>query len=200
MSTDLGYSIDEATASQVGRLLKRLKDEHGTLKSELDHIQEQTGHMADLPGTEASKKLLQDIRQEMEGLLEKLEAYEQWEEDEVFPILYKYTAQGPDPAFLTSAWVLEEDHKQVERFVRSFIAYANECDQGANSKVNVNIQLKKAISLLRMACAVMAEQLLTEEEMVFPLADEILGNYPTFGIFQRGNSHNDKYRADRQHL
>lgn len=171
MVIDLGMPLDDAQTSSLRQVLGRLKDEHGALKKELDHVQEMTSHMVGMFGTEESKRLLQEIRKQMVNFMQQLEAHEHWEEMEVIPILAEYANQGMEPTFLTSTWVLEEDHKQAERFVRSFLDFADQC-KGADS-----IKLKKAISLLSVACSVLSEHLLSEEEMVFPIANQMLERY-----------------------
>lgn len=168
MVIDLGMPLDDAQTSSLGQVLGRLKDEHGALKKELDHVQEMTSHMVGVLGTEESKRLLQEIRKQMVTFMQQLEAHEHWEEVEVLPLLTEYANQGMEPTFLTSTWVLEEDHKQAERFVRSFLDYADQCE-GADS-----IKLKKAITLLSVACSVLSEHLISEEEMVFPIANRML--------------------------
>ncbi|NEW05887.1 hypothetical protein GK047_07655 [Paenibacillus sp. SYP-B3998] len=70
------------------------------------------------------------------------------------------------PTFLVSTWVLEEDLKQTERFVRSFLEYADHFETFNSPK------LKTTISLLSMVFSVLAEHLLAEEEMIFPVADQ----------------------------
>ncbi|MNR00595.1 hypothetical protein D3C85_1163730 [compost metagenome] len=84
------------------------------------------------------------------------------------PILIAYANQGMEPTLLTSSWVQEDDHKQAERFVRAFLDYAEQCKGSDCTK------LKKAISLLSVACSVLAEHLMSEEEMFFPVADQML--------------------------
>ncbi|NRF95800.1 hemerythrin domain-containing protein [Paenibacillus frigoriresistens] len=170
MVVDLGMSLEDARTFSLQQILERLKDEHSALKKELDHVQEMTSHMVGVLGSEESKWLLQEISKQMEAFMQQLEAHEHWEEDEVLPLLAGYVNQGVEPTFLTSTWVLEEDHKQAERFVRSFLEYADQC-KGADS-----IKLKKAISLLSVACSVLSEHLLSEEEMFFPVANQMLSN------------------------
>ncbi|CAH1202247.1 hypothetical protein PAECIP111891_02080 [Paenibacillus allorhizoplanae] len=171
MVMDLGMPLEDAQISSLQEVLGRLKDEHGALIKELDHVQEMTSHMVGMLGTEESKRLLHEIRNQMVNFMQQLEAHEQWEEMEVIPILSEYAYRGMEPTFLTSTWVLEEDHKQAERFARSFLDYADQC-KGADS-----IKLKKAISLLSVACSVLSEHLLSEEEMIFPIANQMLEQY-----------------------
>jgi len=168
MVIDLGMPLDDAQTSSLQQILERLKDEHSALKKELDHVQEMTSHMVGMLGSEESRRLLQEIRKTMETFMQQLGAHEHWEEDEVLPLLAGYANQGMEPTFLTSTWVLEDDHKQAERFVRSFLEYSEQC-KGADS-----IRLKKAISLLSVACSVLSEHLLSEEEMFFPVANQML--------------------------
>ncbi|OAS13457.1 hemerythrin domain-containing protein [Paenibacillus oryzisoli] len=171
MVNDLGMPLDDDQAASVQQVLGRLKDEHGALKKELDHVQEMTTHLVGVLGSEESKLLLQEIRKVMENFMQQLEAHEHWEEVEVLPLLTEYANQGMEPTFLTSTWVLEEDHKEAERFVRSFLDYVDQCN-GTDS-----IKLKKAITLLSVACSVISEHLRSEEEMVFPIANQMLERY-----------------------
>lgn len=171
MVNDFGMPLDDNQAPSVQQVLGRLKDEHGTLKKELDHVQEMTSHLVGVLGSEESKRLLQEIRNQMETFMQQLEAHEHWEEVEVLPLLTEYANQGMEPTFLTSTWVLEEDHKEAERFVRSFLDYTNSC------KATDSITLKKAIALLSVACSVISEHLRSEEEMVFPIANHMLEQY-----------------------
>ncbi|WP_261305350.1 hemerythrin domain-containing protein [Paenibacillus andongensis] len=170
MVIELGMPLDDAQTSRLQQMLERLKDEHSALKKELVHFQEITSELVGILGSEESKRLLQEIRKQMETFMLQLEAHEHWEEDEVLPILAGYANQGMEPTFWTSTWVLGEDHKQAERFVRSFLEFADQC-KSADS-----IRLKKAISLLRVACSVLSEHLLSEEEMFFPVANQMLND------------------------
>ncbi|GGA09349.1 hypothetical protein GCM10008018_63750 [Paenibacillus marchantiophytorum] len=155
------------------KVLERFMEEHVALKKELNHVQEMTSHMVAILGSEESKQLLQEIRKHMLTFMQQLEAHEHWEEAEVLPVLAEYAQMGVEPTFLTSTWVMEEDHKQAERFVRSFLEYVDIC------KCADRIKLKKAISLLSVACSVLSEHLVSEEEMVFPIANQLLSSIHT---------------------
>ncbi|MEW9702782.1 hemerythrin domain-containing protein [Paenibacillus sp. SI8] len=148
--------------------IERLKDEHSALKKELEDVQLKTSHMLATLGTDESMDLLRELRRQMISYMKLIQDHEHWEEEEIFPVLERYANQGMDPSFITSKWVMEEDHKQAERFVRSFVDYADP------SMAADSVKLKKAISLLSMACSAISEHLLTEEEMFFPIADQVL--------------------------
>ena len=149
-------------------IIQRLKDEHRALRMELDYVHEKTSQMASLHGTDESNDVFREIRRRMTSFMLQLEEHEHWEEIEVLPILARYANQGTEPSFIISKWVMEEDHKKVERFVQAFIEYADQCIEADSMK------LKKAISLLHVACSVLSEHLLLEEEMFFPIADQMI--------------------------
>ena len=131
-------------------VVQRLKDEHSTLKKELDYVHEKTSHMSSLLGSEESKDLFREIRRRMTLFMLQFEEHEHWEEAEVLPILSRYANQGVEPSFIISQWVLEDDHKKVERFVHAFIEYTDQCTADGTMK------LKKAVSLLHVACSVLS--------------------------------------------
>ncbi|MDD9266767.1 hemerythrin domain-containing protein [Paenibacillus sp. GCM10023248] len=165
MIIELGYPIHEMQTTPFKQVVQRLKDEHDALKKELDLVQDKTNH---LRGSDEWTDLLREIRKQMAAFMTQLEEHEHWEEEEVLPLLARYANQGMEPSFITSTWVMEEDHKQAERFVRSFNEIADQC-MATNGK-----ELKRVISLLRVACSVLNEHLLAEEEMFFPVADQML--------------------------
>lgn len=170
MAMELRLPLDDALSPSPQQVLKRLMKDHDTLKKELEHVQEMTSHMYALLGSEESTNMLHEIRKHMEIFMQQLDAYEHWEIKQVLPLLAEYANQEMDITFWTSTWVLEEDHKQAERFVRSFFKYADQC-QGTDCT-----KLRKAISLLSLACSVCTEHLLSEEEMFFPVANQLLLN------------------------
>ncbi|NEW05740.1 hypothetical protein GK047_06870 [Paenibacillus sp. SYP-B3998] len=173
MMIEVGRSVQAEQASNVKGIIQRLKDEHDLLKQELDEVQRKTCHMFAQLGTEESTCLLGDVRRQMALFLEQLELHEHWEEEEVLPILHQYANQVMESSFVTSKWVMQEDHKQAERFVRSFLDSADACQE------TDMLKLQKAVSLLSVACSVLTEHLLTEEDTFFPIADQILSDIQT---------------------
>lgn len=171
MVNETAMQLIEANVPKLQQIFDRLKEEHSALRKELDHVQEMANHMVCMQGSEESERILQDIRTEMAMFLQQLGDHEHWEEAEVLPVLGAYANQNIEPTFLTSTWVLEEGHKEAERFVLSFLTYAEQC------KALDSAKLKKVISLLCVACAVSTEHLLSEEEMVFPVADQMLSDF-----------------------
>ncbi|MFD0698206.1 hemerythrin domain-containing protein [Paenibacillus sp. GCM10027628] len=164
MVIDFGLPHDPEQVLSMKKAIQRLKDEHKALRVELEVVQAKGKEMIACLHSAESARLLEEIREHMTVFVKHLEDHENWEEQELFPLFYNFLSKNMDSAIFISRWVLEEDHKQAERFVRAFL----EASEG-RSMIEIT-------SLFQISCSVLAEHLTSEEDMFFPVVEQILNH------------------------
>lgn len=158
-----------AHPTQFLTIIERLKEEHEAMQLQLAEIRTMAGALYN--ETDCSKGLckLVELQDRITVLVDELDAHAQWEEQELYPVLKTYFNRYLMPSITPSIWVMEKDHELAKLFVQSFIDGVN----GAQAPIDQAF-LKEMASQLIQACLILLEHFNLEEELVFPLADQLL--------------------------
>lgn len=150
-------------------LVDRLKEEHAVMQIQLKEIRATAGSLYTLENCAEGACKLIELRERIMILVEDLDRHSQWEEQELFPQLQSYFNRYMMPSITPSIWVMEKDHELAKQFVQSFIDGVNDMGSPIDK-----IFLKEMASQLVQACLILMEHFTLEEELVFPLADQLL--------------------------
>ncbi|SDC17815.1 Hemerythrin HHE cation binding domain-containing protein [Paenibacillus sp. UNCCL117] len=158
-----------ARPTQFMEAIERLKEEHNELRARLSDIRGQGERVSRLRSSREAEVKLKELRDSVGLLMESLDAHASWEERELFPMLTRYFNKMQGPSIMPSIWVMEKDHELAHMFVQSFYEAVDGCVEESE-----NIHVKTAASHLIQACMILSEHLNLEEEVVYPMADQIL--------------------------
>ncbi|MCM3630448.1 hemerythrin domain-containing protein [Paenibacillus glycanilyticus] len=170
--------LNTARPSAFVELAMRLEADHEQIKAMCSALCQQSIHHATGMSSYVTIQGLIELRQEAEALLGELQRHSQWEEDELFPVLMHYSHKKIEPTIMPSLWVLEKDHELAVLYIESFIrasstllhAWRLEPISGADLQSG----LKEGCDCLTQGCFILTAHFQMEEELLFPLAEEIL--------------------------
>lgn len=170
---------DSARPSAFMQLAIRLQAEHEQLKASCASLGELSARVASSHGDYGTVKLLKELRAQAEDLLQELERHAKWEDEELFPVFSRYYDKKDEPTILPSLWVLEKDHELALQFFDSFLQSSRTLigmlmlDKGRPDMTLMKL-LKDGCDQLTQGCLILTGHFEMEEELIFPLAEEIL--------------------------
>ncbi|MFD0681266.1 MULTISPECIES: hemerythrin [unclassified Paenibacillus] len=165
------YPMESGTAhsTELSAALDRLTQEHGELMQILLDMEDQ----AKLAEQETDKRKtiqsLLHLRLWVKAFMQELERHSDWEKEELFPFLNSYFHQQSSPSMIPSFWALEKDYELAEEYIQYFLRAVHEI--GEDSEL---VQLHQALAYLIHACRILKEHLAKEEQLVFPMTEQVL--------------------------
>lgn len=168
MTIEQSPMMQSARPTLFVEAVDRLKAEHDELRALLYNIRNKGNGVASASTIAAARARLQELRSDVTAMMKKLQQHADWEERELFPMLSRYFHRMYAPSILPSIWVMEKDHQLAELFVQSFMESVNGYLAGQP------IPVKETVSHLVQACLILTEHLNLEEEVVYPMTEQIL--------------------------
>jgi iron-sulfur cluster repair protein YtfE (RIC family) len=109
MKDILSDPFNSTRTIQFMLVVKRLKEEYASLEAKVTDLNRKAEqvHNRDILFT---LNLLQLLPTDVQILMQELDAHEEWEEKEVFPIASEYFKLQIRPSITPSIWVLEKEH------------------------------------------------------------------------------------------
>lgn len=153
----------------LSMFVERLKEEHESMQLQLRDIRKMADSLYLLDDCDQGMCELIDLQDRVMVLIEDLDRHSEWEQKELFPILQTYFNRYMIPSITPSIWVMEKDHELAKQFTQSFIDGVN----GMKPPIDKDF-LKEMTSQLIQSCLILLEHFTLEEELVFPLADQLL--------------------------
>jgi hemerythrin-like domain-containing protein len=161
--------LGNAHMTALSEALERLKQEHGELKLVLQDMENQAKQVELLPDKAGAMQSLLHLRLWTLAFREELERHSSWEEKELFPFLAAYFHRELSPSMIPSFWSIEKDHELADEYMQSFLRAVHMLK--ANPEA---MGLNQAAAYLVHACRILQDHLKQEEELVFPLAEQVL--------------------------
>ncbi|MBH5317579.1 hemerythrin domain-containing protein [Paenibacillus sp. GSMTC-2017] len=171
--------INAARPSTFMQLAIRLEEEHEKLKAKCSILCELSIRTASSSGRYGTLQMLKNLRQHAEAMLLDLEHHSKWEDEELFPVFSRYFRKSTEPTILPSLWVLEKDHELALQFFESFLQVSRtliavmQIDKDC-SDLRLKEKLKEGCNQLTQGCFILSGHFQMEEELIFPLANQIL--------------------------
>ncbi|NHN33623.1 hemerythrin domain-containing protein [Paenibacillus agricola] len=161
------FGVAHMTA--LSEALERLKQEHGELKLVLQEMEKQATQVELSNDKLGSMQSLLHLRLWTLAFREELERHSNWEEAELFPFLNAYFNSNMAPTMIPSFWTIEKDHELADEYMQSFLRAVHKLK--ANPEA---MSLNQAAAYLVQACRILQEHFVKEEELVFPLTEQVL--------------------------
>lgn len=148
---------------------RRLKEEHDSLTEQLADIQAAAKSLYEENDPARSRIALKILKLRMADFINQLHDHSVWEEREVFPVIDLYFRRLMKPSITPSIWVMEKEHELADLFVNSFMESVD-----ALPEISTMEQNRGSVAHLVQACLILSEHFELEEELIFPLANEML--------------------------
>jgi len=162
---------DAGQGASFPAIVARWKEEHQQMRGQLTEIRKTAATLYSLEDCSIGMCRLIELQDSILLLIEDLEQHSEWEEQELFPRLYTYVHPTTALSMTRSITVLEQDHDLAKRVVQSYVDGVN------NMKVPIDVEfLQLMTSELVTACLILLKHITLEEELVYPLTDQILKN------------------------
>jgi iron-sulfur cluster repair protein YtfE (RIC family) len=170
-------SVDLAAArsTQFMHVVKRLKEEHAALEDKVTDLYIKAEQIYENRDISFTFNLLQSLRADVQMVMKELDAHEEWEEQEVYPMTSEYYKLQIRPSITPSIWVLEKEHERVKHCFQPFLALAQEIIIAIeHNDITIFKQLNLCVAYLLQGCSVLREHIELEAGLIYPLVDEIL--------------------------
>lgn len=160
---DVGVAIKHPMVDFMNAV-DQLRNEHVELKTNLVLLEKKWQQIEAETDKAKQFQLIQDSAQRVEAYLKILHAHAEWEDNVMFPMVSMYFQANADQVA-----AIEADHAQAEVDFRTFINEARGVEQHFKSEQVQIIGMR-----LLHACRLFNDHFVIEEEIIFPLAEEIL--------------------------
>ncbi|WP_026675608.1 hemerythrin domain-containing protein [Alkalihalobacterium bogoriense] len=139
--------------------LSFLKQEHGPLRMKMEELLAISTQLVQQPTT--TQEEMTQLYESTKLFFSELERHSEREEGQLFPIVQRYTGthSGPIP-------VMEYEHHEAKRLITKFLKEAQQLKHKEEKKHTVE-QLIEAIHIL-------TNHFLKEENVLFPMAQQLL--------------------------
>lgn len=171
--------LNSARPSAFMQLAIRLQAEHEQLKASCVALCELSARAASSAGDYGAVQMLKELRANAEELLRDLASHSKWEDDQLFPVISRFYDQKTEPTILPSLWVLEKDHELALQFFESSLdmipALMDMFTSNSEIRTHKMIEkLKECCDQLTQGCLLLNGHFQMEEELVYPLTEQIL--------------------------
>lgn len=150
--------------------IDRLREEHWLLKHELMEfygmakVIGQDDHVTNWSGS------LENLQRKITGFMEELDVHSDWEDHVLFPMVQDYTGKDMSPMA-----ALEHQHELAKQEVQRFLEAAERLAAPVSCQ-----EAKEAASFLLQAYAILTDHFREEEEVLFPIAEQMLTDMEQF--------------------
>lgn len=177
--------INSARPNAYIQLAMHLQMEHIQLKAKCSTLCELSIRTTSSFGKYGSLQSLKELRCQAESLLHDLALHSKWEDEELFPTFSRYYRRTTEQTLLPSLWVLEKDHELALQFFESFLQLSRTLIAPLTLKQictdpSLFEKLKEGCDHLTQGCLVLNGHFQMEEEIIFPLFEQILTDMDYF--------------------
>ncbi|MDQ1909927.1 hemerythrin domain-containing protein [Paenibacillus sp. GD4] len=166
---------EPAHPTELYHAIKQLIEEHEQLKLLIQALEEKARQAALSRDTEEQLKALRDLKADTVQFMSQMNRHSSWEEQVLYPFLHEYFDLSMGPSMVPSFWVLEKDHDLAEAYMDSFIDAVEDLASPGDRR-----QLQSVAEHLLQACRILSGHLAMEEQLVYPLSDQVLTDVDYF--------------------
>jgi hemerythrin-like domain-containing protein len=160
---DVGTTVKHPMVDFI-HAVDQLRNEHEGLRATLIRMEETWHKIITQPTMSQKVADIQALAQRVEAYLNVLHAHAIWEDEVLFPMVSMYFQANAEQVHQ-----IEADHAQAETDLRTFITIARAADAQMQEGQVQTVGMK-----LLHACRLLTNHFNVEEQIVFPLAEEIL--------------------------
>ncbi|MDG5789187.1 hemerythrin domain-containing protein [Evansella sp. AB-P1] len=157
------FSSDFSKPDNYCKAIQHLLDEHPLLKNKMKDFYYIASHLAYKPTRADRRKLLDDLYNEVQVFYELMKKHAFKEEDYLFQLLTRYIGAENGP--ISS---MEQEHLVVKENITLFI------EKYTNVNINNPDEIREMTHYISIIFHTLTDHLLKEEEILFPLAEQLL--------------------------
>ncbi|MCS7460946.1 hemerythrin domain-containing protein [Paenibacillus doosanensis] len=169
MAYETQGDLGTAHETELSEALERLKREHDDLLRALNGLYAKARLAERETDPKRALPLLLQLRLGVTAFLEELERHSEWEEHELYPFLNDYFHRKHAPSIVPSLWMLEKDHELATDNLNSYLKAVRVIESNPDAMLP-----SQAAGYLIHACRILQEHLRQEEQLVFPMTEQVL--------------------------
>jgi len=169
METKLMPVLESARPTELSSVLERMEAEHTELSSELSEWSQAAADAAAGIGESSLFRTISFLREETSAFMAKLEAHLKRGRSELFPLVGAYAGADLAPSMNPSFWGLDKNYQLATGYVQSFQREADEAGAMLSREL-----AQELVSHLQQAALILRDYLAMEQNLLFPLAEELL--------------------------
>lgn len=168
-------SREDQTVNTVDVLnegIEQLREEHVVLKQKLMefyNLAKEIGTNEEVTNWSAS---IEALSTKTKAFMTELDVHSIWEDQVLFPMVQEYTGKDMGPIS-----VMEYEHELAKQNVRRFMDAASKLQAPVSAE-----EAKEAASFLLQAYVILTDHFKKEEEVLFPIAEQMLADIEQFFI------------------
>lgn len=161
-------TVDTVNVLSAG--IDQLREEHRALKSGLLEFYELAKAVGEDRQVSEWSGSIQILRRKITAFMEELDVHSDWEDHVLFPMVQDYTGRD-----MGAVAVIEHEHELAKQNVRKFLQAADRLSTPVNGA-----EAKEAASYLLQAHVILSDHFRKEEEVLFPIAEQMLTDFEQF--------------------
>lgn len=149
--------------------IEQLREEHISLKHQMSDFCTTAKALGQDPAVIDWRDEVRGLREAVKLFMGEMEQHSVWEDEVLFPKVQEYTGRDMGPVA-----VMEHEHELAKMNVERFLEKT-----GADAPLSGE-QAKEAASYLLQAYVILTDHFAKEEEVLFPLAEQMLTDIEQF--------------------
>lgn len=150
--------------------IEQLREEHVVLKQRLLELYNVAKTIGQNPAVADWSPIIGELRGQTASFMVEMDVHSMWEDQVLFPMVQEYTGKDMGPVA-----VIEHEHELAKQNVRRFL----ETTERLTAPVGEE-QAKEAASYLLQAYVILTDHFKKEEEVLFPMAEQMLADIEQF--------------------
>lgn len=144
--------------------LAQLKQEHGPLREKMDDYARVAADIGVNPEIKDWSLPLQELKDKVDTFVRELDPHSEREEGFLFPLMAKYLGRQVGPIA-----VMEYEHEVAKNNLNTFVEAMEQLEGPVDAE-----RAKKIASYALQAHAILTDHFMKEENVLFPIAENIL--------------------------
>ncbi|WP_438449276.1 hemerythrin domain-containing protein [Gorillibacterium sp. sgz5001074] len=150
--------------------IDQLKEEHAELKKKMADFYGAAKIMGRDPSVTDWSNAIKSLHTDIVSFMEEMEQHSVWEDQVLFPMVQEYTGKDMGPVA-----VMEHEHELAKMNVQRFLEKSESLSAAVSPE-----QAQEAASYLLQAYVILTDHFKKEEEVLFPLAEQMLTDIEQF--------------------
>lgn len=160
--------VDTVNALSDG--IEKLREEHVYLKEKLMECYGMAKVIGMDEGVTNWSASLDNLKKKIAAFMEQMDSHSLWEDEVLFPMVAEYTGKDMGPVA-----VMEYEHELAKQNVNRFFEAAEKLQVPVSCE-----EAREAASFLLQAYVILSDHFRKEEEVLFPIAEQMLTDFEQF--------------------
>jgi regulator of cell morphogenesis and NO signaling len=150
--------------------IDQLREEHVGLKQQLIELYQTAKSVGQDMSVKDWSGTIRNLRSKIEAFMVEMDVHSKWEDEVLFPMVQDYTGKDMGPVA-----VMEHEHELAKMNVNRFLESSGRFGSMVSSE-----EAREAASYLLQAYVILTDHFKKEEEVLFPIAEQMLTDIEQF--------------------